>query len=385
MKFKKILNLGLVIGFTSVLIFIVGCKKKSAAETAPSASSASQINSDLNQVDADNWEFVTNAETKAYDDLRANVRDLAGKNNFQELEAMAEEFRSNKSRFKNGNWKLRYFYLTFEALPENMEWAAWIDKLKQWETQYPDSITPRLALAEVYLGYALVARGSDWGNTVTDAANKQITERLENCFAYLREARKFLQAQKDYAFYSITLRACLWANVDRNDYEKIFNEGVQNAPDYSPIYEYKAYYLLPRWYGQPGEWETFARTMSKRKDIPNSEEIFARCAIYLRDLGYFFEEFSADEQSWDELKSSFHAIEKNYPESLQIKSIDCFQAVQMCDYREAREQMKLLDGKIDLDVWPTKEFFQQSIKWLGNDEQTLQQQRQEFIDRNRKK
>jgi hypothetical protein len=228
------------------------------------------------------------------------------------------------------------------------------------------------------LGHALVARGSDWGYTVTDTASKQIAERSENCFACLREARKFLQTQKDYAFYSITLRACLWANVDRNDYEEIFNEGVQNAPDYSPIYEYKAYYLLPRWYGQQGEWETFARTMSKRKDIPGSEEIFARCALYLRDLGLFWEEFSYDDQSWEELKSSFHAIEKNYPDSLEIKNMDCFMSVQMRDYEEVREQLKLLDGKVDLSVWPNKEIFLRTIEWLKNDDKTLQRQREEL-------
>lgn len=355
-------------------------------KTVPTANSdASQINSGRNQIDADDVQLITETETKELEDFKIDIRALVLKGDFQKLEALAEDFRSNKSRFKSGYWKLRSFYLAFEALPENTEWSDWIGKLKQWETQYPDSITPRLALAEAYLGYALAARGADWGDKVTDEAAKQMVERLENCFAYLREAKNFLQKEKDYAFYSITLRACLWANVNHSDYEKIFDEAVQNAPDYSPIYEYKAYYLLPRWYGQQGEWETFARTMSKRKDIPGSEEIYARCVLYLRDLGLFWEEFSYNDQSWEELKSSFHAIEKDYPDSLEIKNIDCFMSVQMRDYEEARKQLKLMDGKVDLSVWANKKVFLQTIRWLQNDEKTLQQQRQEFRDNHRPK
>jgi hypothetical protein len=375
MKLNKIASLGLVISLVSVIIFAIGCKKKS------DSTSAAATKSDANQIDTSNLQLVTETEEKERDGFRSNIRALALNGDFQNLESQAEDFRSNKSRFQSGYWKLRAFYLAFGDLPDNAsdkDWLELIEKLQQWTRQFPDSITPRLALAEAYRGYAWMARGTDAADKVTTEGYKLMGERLGKSFACLQQAKPLLEKQKDYGFYAITLRVCLGASLERSAYEKIFEMGVQNAPDYSPIYEYKAYYLLPRWYGQQGEWEAFARKMTQRTDIPNSEEIFARCALYLRDLGLFYDEFSADDDSWEDLKSSFHAIEKNYPDSLEIKSILCLISIKLCDYKEGRVQMKLLDGKVDLSVWSSKENFLAAAEWLNRDDASLESARQQF-------
>ena len=203
-------------------------------------------------------------------------------------------------------------------------------------------------------------------------------ERMSKGFEWLRKAQKLLGKQDDPAFYAITLHSFLGANVDRKTYEGIFEKGIQNAPDYSALYEYKAYYLLPRWYGQNGEWESFARTISKRKDIAGSAEIFARAALYLREIGYFYDEFSGEKQSWEELKSSFHELESNHPNSTELKNIFCLMSAKMCDYKEAREQAKILDGKVDLSVWNSKTNFLNAIDWMQQDDATLENCRQQF-------
>src|ERR1700685_889865 len=122
MKFKKTVNVGLAISLMFAIVFIAGCKKKSIAENASSADSANQINSDLDQANAEDWQFITNTEAKERDDFKVNIRALALKGDFQKLETLAEEFRSKKSQFKSGYWKLRAFYLSFGNLPENVGW-----------------------------------------------------------------------------------------------------------------------------------------------------------------------------------------------------------------------------------------------------------------------
>ena len=116
----------------------------------------------------------------------------------------------------------------------------------------------------------------------------------------------------------------------------------------------------------------------KRSDIPASKEIFARAAIYLRDLGYFYDEFSGTDQSWDLLKESFREIEKNYPDSLEVKSIFCLMCLKVCDYKEARAQMKLIGNKVDLNVWTDKENFLSAMAWLKNDDAALEESRQNW-------
>ena len=137
---------------------------------------------------------ITETEAKERNDFKASIRTLVLNGDFQKVETSAEEFRVNKSRFRNGYWKLRAFYLAFGNLPGNVGWLEWIDKLRQWETQYHDSITPKIALAQAYSGYACAGRGSDdWGYKVTDEAAKLMEEIFSQSFIYLSEAKKLLQ------------------------------------------------------------------------------------------------------------------------------------------------------------------------------------------------
>jgi hypothetical protein len=81
------------------------------------------------------------------------------------------------------------------------------------------------------------------------------------------------------------------------------------------------------------------------------------------------------------LKESFREIERNYPESLEIKSIFCFLCATLFDYKEAREQFKLLDNQVDLSVWGNKEKFVQLIAWLNTDDAILDNSKKAEMDR----
>jgi hypothetical protein len=52
--------------------------------------------------------------------------------------------------------------------------------------------------------------------------------------------------------------------------------------------------------------------------------------------------------------------------------------VKLYDYKEAREQMKLLNGKVDLSTWGTKENFLQAVQWLAQNDTVLDTQAQQF-------
>ena len=367
--------MGLAVGLALLVIVVAGCHKKvQPADASPSGASASRI-------DIDNLQCITATEEKERDNFRADIRSRVQQGDFNSLEAQATDYRSNKSRFPNGCWKLQAYYVAFGELSTKESDAAWLDQIKhlqQWAAQATNSITPLLALAEAYRGYGWFARGSDFADKVTDEGSRLLDERLGQSFACLRQAKKLLADEPDSAFYAIALRVCLGANVKREVYEKIFADGVAHTPDYTPLYEYKAYYLLPRWYGATGEWETFARAMSRREDIPGSGEIFARCALHMRDFGLFYEEFSATDDSWNELKTSFHALEADYPDSLEIKSVFCLISAKLCDYQEARAQMQLLHQQVDLSVWGTQDNFVGAAQWLNQDDATLESARQQF-------
>ena len=49
----------------------------------------------------------------------------------------------------------------------------------------------------------------------------------------------------------------------RNEYDALYKKAVEGEATYYEFYFRKAYYLLPRWYGKPGEWERFAEEAAK--------------------------------------------------------------------------------------------------------------------------
>jgi tetratricopeptide (TPR) repeat protein len=227
-----------------------------------------------------------------------------------------------------------------------------------------------VAIAEAYRGYAWAARGSGTGDTVSESNGKKMSERLGMAFEALGEARKL--PLRCPGWHGTLIRLSLGAQIPRAEYEEFFQAAIKAFPDYGAIYDYKSYYLLPRWYGERGEWETFAREMMTREDIPQSKEIFARAAIYLRSMGYLYEELSQNEKAWAALKESFREIEKNYPDSLEIKSIYCRICAKLFDYKEAREQFKLLNNQVDLSVWGSQEQFLKLVNWLNTDDASLE-------------
>ena len=366
---KYLAKIGFAVAGIAAALMAAGCSKKSESRTMPAPAAGT------GQIDAANLQLITDTEEKERDDFSTNVRTLVRQGNFKLLESQASFYRAHKASFPDGTWKLAGFYGAFGDLPNETSEQGWQDlnqQLQEWDRENTNSITPLLALAQFYRGYAWHARGGDWGDKVTDEGSRLMGERLRQSLGCLQNARKLLPAEPDDEYYAIALRVCLGVGIDRTTYEKIFTEAVKNTPDNMAIYEQKAYYLLPRWYGQPGEWETFARAMSKRKDIPGSEEIFARCALHLRDLGIFYDEFSYSDDSWNDLKASFHALEQNYPDSLAIKSTFCLISGKLDDYQEGRAQMKLLGTNVDQSVWGSKDNFMGAVQWFGSDDASLE-------------
>ena len=370
-----------VVSLTIAFGIFTGCGKKQNSSSEINSSSGS------GQIDVSSLHLISDTEEKERDNFQADMRGLALKGDFESLASQAQTYRSTKATFKNGTWKLHSFYAAFgnyEAIGTDKACAQLIAQLEKWAAQEPESITPRIALAEAYHGYAWLARGSGFGSTVTDAGEKLMEQRVAKGFDWLREAKKLQQTNHDPAFYAVMLHSFLGADVNRQVYEESFNAGVADAPDYAPLYQYKGYYLLPRWYGQDGEWEKYARAISRRTDIPGSGEIFARIALYLHDLGYFYDEFSGDDQSWEELKTSFHTIETNHPDSIEIKSIICLMSARLGDYQEARAQAKLLDGRVDLSVWQTQTNFVNALQWMNQSDAALADYRAQYKAQHRR-
>jgi hypothetical protein len=189
--------------------------------------------------------------------------DLLAKEDFAALEFLAEHARKNRIRFSNGEWMLHWFYLGLETpSPVSQEvaaWEKWGERIARWRSAMPRSITARVADADFTIRQGWRARGSGYANTVTPEA-------WEKFGRYIVAAEKILEStpRECPEWFEARLTVALAQSEEPNLYDRVLNQGWKAFPGYTSLVEAKAYYLLPRWHGDPGDWERFAAQFAKQ-------------------------------------------------------------------------------------------------------------------------
>jgi hypothetical protein len=177
--------------------------------------------------------------------------------------------------------------LPYEA-PEE-QWEKRLVRHQEWVAAHPDSLAAALALATYYERYAWHGRGTGFASTVTDEGWRLFKERKARSLAIL-EALPASQ-QDSFAAHLV------YAHVLLSD-GKTFADGYQHLlrainlqPNYAYSYELGAYFMMPRWFGRPGDAEKFTRLMADQLGGDAGDVIYART---MGALAYQVEdEFSA--------------------------------------------------------------------------------------------
>lgn len=106
------------------------------------------------KLEADNWatlKAIASSEQEERDAILSNIESLLAVSDFNQLDKIADEYRTSKAAFEDGEWKLSVFYdviaYYLRKTPEE-KWVSRIGRLKEWVAAKPDSITARVALAE---------------------------------------------------------------------------------------------------------------------------------------------------------------------------------------------------------------------------------------------
>ena len=200
------------------------------------------------------------------DAFRHTVRQLYNTSNFNELEKIAGDLRASKARLGNGGWKVVQFYDALECRPDEPEsmWQLHDQIHRNWIDRNPASITARLAYADFFCSYAWHARGNGYGDSVTSEGGALFRKRLASAHAIVDEARKL--KEKDPFLGTVALTVALGEGPAKDQYDAIVEEANAAEPGYWGYDIRRAYSLLPRWYGAPGEWEAYALKAAARPD-----------------------------------------------------------------------------------------------------------------------
>jgi len=304
--------------------------------------------------------------------FHAAVREQFNRGDYNTLETLARTWRRGNERFLDGHWKIQAFYdaISESDVSDEAEWKAVLDRLETWKTERLDDVTPYILKASLYEDLAWKARGGGFSHTVTDEGWRLFSERLElarNELEAIREQR-FVCPQWHLAMLSIALGQG-WS---REHYDALYEEAMTNKPEYHFYSCNKAKYLQEKWYGKPGEWAAFAKSLVTRYPDGLGEILYAYVLWNVRpgmenlldeqDLR-FFGDTGAE---WGLCQAGFERLRKDYPESMWILNNYALFAGKAGDRETLNRLLIELGDRCDMNVWVTWENVAYSRMWAAD-------------------
>ena len=298
-------------------------------------------------------------------EFRVTVRRLYNQRQFDELDKIAKEILTSKEIFDNGSWKIMQFYGAFEPRedePESM-WKLHEEIHRDWLKTQPDSLAAHVSFVDFLAQYAWHARGSDYAEKVTEEGWKLFQERL-NLAGEMIKKTKALE-NRDPVLPNAALRVALGQGLPKEFYETLLREAHQVEPRYWGYDVSYTYYLLPRWHGKPGEWETYAKTASAREGGPG-KEIYARIVLNLDQ--YYDNIFEESEADWQTTKEGLTMLIQKHPKSVEFPNAAALLAAKAQDRDYASTLFDIIGDRYFHRVWRSPELFAQVRQWAKTKE-----------------
>lgn len=296
-------------------------------------------------------------EIKIFD---AEIRGAFDEKKFEILEETGRALRESGELFPDGSWKIFRFY---EAIDNRFHtgddgFLTDLETHREWEEKYPNSVTRQVALADMLVSYAWRARGSGYAHTVTEEGWRLMKERLNQAAAALKAARD--SEERDPYWYTAAMTVGTGQSWDAGSFDRVLKEAREEFPGYWHIETQRGYTLLPRWYGEEGDWQKFALEAAA---VPDGlgDEAYAR--IVIRLSRYYPDVFRDAKADWPKMRAGLESLLKKYPESVSLRNWAAYSATLGRDREMASAHFESLGDEYVKSVWKKPERFVHFRTW----------------------
>lgn len=290
------------------------------------------------------------------------IASLLREKQFDQLDCLAQRARSTKERFSGGGWKLSTLYLGLDdAVPRSIrasdeDWSEHIQLLKEWESERPQSVTARIALADSYISYAYFARGDGYASTVSDNGWKLFRERLSAAKEILDSASSL--PTKDPQWYWVMFDIAKSDDWGLGETQALYDQAIKFEPDYYYYAAAFAGYLDPKWHGNPGDLERFVQEAADRLGGTKGNIFYFHVAL-ITMCGC-----QDDPQlDWPRVVRGFKANEKQYGISLSVLNEVAYLAVHQKDAITANDLFLRIGDNWNDSQWTDRQNFDSAKGW----------------------
>jgi hypothetical protein len=295
--------------------------------------------------------------------FKQEIKQLFADKEFEKLEKMESELTVTKAKFPGGDWKIGRFLEGFgsDDISTEEEWAKYFGVLEEWKARRPESELAKLLLAEALVGYGWMARGDGYASEVTDAGFMVFNERLHQAETQLQDIEN--NRKKHFNYYNVKDRIARGLGWTLPKYNEFFDEAVKIEPLYWEFYQNKAIVLMPRWQGQNGEWEAFARDSANKIGGDQGDILYAEICW---QISQFLKgsEFREDSQlDWSRIKRGFILLEKYYGASYRYLNAFAIIATKARDFPATKILFQRIGDNWEPDFYTSKEKFEEYKDW----------------------
>lgn len=283
---------------------------------------------------------------------------------FDSLDSLAAACRAGVPRFRDGSSHELHFYMALagDNFPLSRgQRARFVGALKRWRADRPES---RPAAA----GYACAMVTLAWDERGGAVAARTSERQFDRFHEDLALAWKALEPDDNTrgrvgGWYLAAMRVGLGTGWDRGRLMQVRNDCLRDAPWIESVEGMVARALLPRWGGEPGEWERFALAVAKDSPDGRGLQRYAWIVWLLDEVhGNIFRETAA---SWPTAHAGMVALERELPGSVTWPSRHARFAWLAGDREVAKAQFAKLGDRVDFTVWADDEEFLEARAWAN--------------------
>jgi hypothetical protein len=343
---------------TLLPLVLWGCspKKPVATEQPSNPSAASRA-----------FTIVESQAARERKQIEAQAMALFTNRAFSDLDALAAKYRASKEAYPDGTWRLGCVYGGLEphAHAPLSAWENQVALADQWIRTNRASMTARVAKARLLVGYAWTVRGGSYADKVKDAQWNQFFELLQQAAKALNDAKQL--PERCPLYWSTWQMAALGLQMEKPQYDALFQQATKEFPDYWYYYNNRAIYLLPRWYGEPGDWEKDLTRSADRIGDEGGDMLYAQVVCNVHNYGGGIDVFEEKRISWERVDKGIAGLLKKFPQSLSLKNDRAFLAGLAGDKEKARTYFAEVKDECDLCTWHDKQKIEKFVSWLyGN-------------------
>jgi len=293
---------------------------------------------------------------------------MVAEGKFDRLEKLTKRHRKkhlllvHQTNEENGLERFYDYFTDFDPAASDEGWENIPPTLVKWALAYPESPTPLISLGFFYVSFGWKARGTGYADTVTGQGWTLLHERVAKAKIYLEKAAA-LPIQDPNAYVGL-IDVAQGLDLPREYMEAAYERGVALEPNYLPLYLHKATYLLPRWHGARGEWETWLKKTADAVGGEDGDILYKSVAHYVADVEgeEFFHITAAD---YSRMKRGFEVILARYGQKTPSPNLNalCYFACIASDRTTAENCFQRIGNHWVKGVWGSEANFNRWHAW----------------------